>query len=79
MNYIFIDCCATSFTGKDGNRVNGYSIVLLETVEYTDGRKVYNLVKSFRTTPLHIKPFSGVSALFNSRGKLVDIKPLERG
>lgn len=75
-NYIYLECVPSSFKGKNGDTVNGYTVHILERVEKNE-RVYFNVIRQWTNTPVILAFGSALNCVFDSRGKMITFE--ERG
>ena len=75
-NYIYLECVPSSFKGKNGDIVNGYTVYILERFE-KNGRVYYNVIRQWTNAPVTSLFGAALDCIFDSRGKMISFS--ERG
>ena len=75
-NYIYLECFASSFKGKNGETVEGYFVYILERVVKND-RVYHNVIRQWTNTACYFDFGTPLDCIFDSRGKLISFS--ERG
>lgn len=69
--YIYLECVSTSFLGKDGKLVNGYTVYILERIANSTGKVYFNVIRQWTNVPCSFTFGSVLDCTFDSRGKLI--------
>lgn len=76
VSYIYLECVPSSFIGKDGNTVNGYTNHILERV-VRGSRIYYNLFRKWTNIPSSFKMGDAVICVFGSDGKMIKFTSID--
>lgn len=75
VSYIFLESVPSSFTGKDGQTINGFTNHILERVE-RGSRVYYNVLHKWTKTPAVFDMGDSLDCRFGSDGKMISFNAL---